>query len=182
MAMARCRPAVGVMGAATTMQMSPVAGIGAFAADGGGWLLSGDDVVARGMTSQPSKILERFDNPEPARDYEIVFDCPEFTCLCPLTGQPDFARFEISYVPDRYCVESKSLKNYLWSYRNEGAFHEKVTNTIADDIIAAIGPRQLRLRGTFNIRGGITAVIVVTHTQGTGKVIPLRADVAQRTE
>ena len=182
MAMARCRPAVGVMGAATTMQMSPVAGSGAFAADRQRWLLSGDDVVAHGMTSQPSKILERFDNPEPARDYEIVFDCPEFTCLCPLTGQPDFARFEISYVPDRYCVESKSLKNYLWSYRNEGAFHEKVTNTIADDIIAAIGPRQLRLRGTFNIRGGITAVIVVTHTQGTGKVIPLRADVAQRTE
>ncbi len=133
------------------------------------------------MASTPSKFLERFDNPEPQRDYEIVFDCPEFTCLCPLTGQPDFARFEISYVPDRFCVESKSLKNYLWSFRNEGAFHEKVSNTIADDLVAALGPRRLTLTGHFNIRGGMSTVVVVTHEQGKGKVIPLREDVGART-
>lgn len=133
------------------------------------------------MGSSPSKFLERFDNPEPKRDYEIVFDCPEFTCLCPLTGQPDFARFEIAYTPDRFCVESKSLKNYLWSFRNEGAFHEKVTNTIADDLIAAIGPRRLKLTGHFNIRGGMSTVVVVTHEQGKGKDIPLREDVGERT-
>lgn len=132
------------------------------------------------MASSPSKILERFSNPEPARDYEIVFDCPEFTCLCPLTGQPDFARIELRYTPDRYCVESKSLKNYLWSFRNEGAFHEKVTNTIADDLIAALGPRKLTLTGHFNIRGGISTVVVVTHVQGKGKKIPLRRDVGRR--
>lgn len=132
------------------------------------------------MASTPSKFLERFDNPEPQRDYEIVFDCPEFTCLCPLTGQPDFARFEIAYSPDRFCVESKSLKNYLWSFRNEGAFHEKVTNTIADDLVAALGPRRLKLTGHFNIRGGMSTVVVVTHEQGKGKAIPLRDDVGER--
>lgn len=133
------------------------------------------------MASQPSRILERFENPEPAREYEIVFDCPEFTCLCPLTGQPDFARIEVRYVPDRFCVESKSLKNYFWSYRNEGAFHEKVTNTIADDLVAAIGPRKLTVVGHFAVRGGISTVVTVTHEQGKGKQIPLRGDVGQRT-
>jgi 7-cyano-7-deazaguanine reductase len=132
------------------------------------------------MGLQPSKILERFPNPEPARDYEIVFDCPEFTCLCPLTGQPDFARIEIRYVPDRFCVESKSLKQYLWSYRNEGAFHEKVTNTICDDLVAALGPRRLTVTGHFNIRGGISTVVVVTHDANTSKQIPLREDVGER--
>lgn len=134
------------------------------------------------MSSQPSKIIERFPNPDADRDYEIVFDCTEFTCLCPLTGQPDFARFELSYVPDQFCIESKSLKNYLWSYRNEGAFHEKVTNTIADDIIAAIGPRRLKLVGYFNIRGGISTVVTVSHEKGVGKQIPLRDDVGERSE
>ena len=133
------------------------------------------------MSSSPSKILERFPNPEPARDYEIVFDCPEFTCLCPLTGQPDFARIEVRYVPDRFCVESKSLKNYFWSYRNEGAFHEKVTNTIADDLVAALGPRRLVVTGHWNVRGGISTVVVVSHEQGKGKAIPLRDDVGERT-
>jgi 7-cyano-7-deazaguanine reductase len=133
------------------------------------------------MASSPSKILERFPNPELARDYEIVFDCPEFTCLCPLTGQPDFARIELRYTPDRFCVESKSLKNYLWSYRNEGAFHEKVTNTIADDLVAALGPRKLTVTGHFNVRGGISTVVVVTHSKGAGKKIPLRKDVGART-
>ena len=132
------------------------------------------------MALQPSKLLERFDNPEPARDYEILFDCPEFTCLCPLTGQPDFARLQIRYVPDRYCVESKSLKQYLWSFRNEGAFHEAVTNQIADDLVAAIGPRSLTVQGTFNVRGGIGATVTVTHDAGSAKHIPLRDDVGER--
>lgn len=132
------------------------------------------------MALQPSKILERFPNPEPARDYEIVFDCPEFTCLCPLTGQPDFARIVIRYVPDRFCVESKSLKQYLWSFRNEGAFHERVTNTIADDLVAALGPRSLVVEGSFNVRGGIGATIKVSHDARSGKQIPLRDDVGER--
>ena len=132
------------------------------------------------MASSPSKILERFENPAPARDYEIVFDCPEFTCLCPLTGQPDFARIELRYTPDRFCVESKSLKNYLWSYRNEGAFHEKVTNTIADDLIATLAPRKLTITGHFNIRGGISTVVIVTHEHGKGRKIPLRKNVGER--
>ena len=101
------------------------------------------------MASRPTKSLETFANPRPGRDYEIRFDCPEFTCLCPLTGQPDFATFQISYVPDELCIELKSLKLYLWSFRDEGAFHEKVTNQIADDIIAAIKPRRLRVEGDF---------------------------------
>lgn len=133
------------------------------------------------MASSASKVLERFANPEPERDYEIVFATSEFTCLCPLTGQPDFASIEIRYVPDRFCVESKSLKNYLWSYRNEGAFHEKVTNTLCDDLVAALGPRHLTVTGDFNIRGGIRTVVVVSHEQGKGKIIPLREDVGART-
>lgn len=119
-----------------------------------------DDTV---MPSQPTKELQTFPNPAPERDYEIAFDCPEFTCLCPLTGQPDFARFKISYVPDQLCVELKSLKLYMWAYRNEGAFHEKVTNTIADDIIRAIQPRKLTVVGDFFVRGGIGTIVTVTH-------------------
>ncbi|MBL9043238.1 MAG: NADPH-dependent 7-cyano-7-deazaguanine reductase QueF [Myxococcales bacterium] len=115
------------------------------------------------MASRPTKNLETFANPRPGRDYEIRFDCPEFTCLCPLTGQPDFATFQISYVPDELCIELKSLKLYLWSFRDEGAFHEKVTNQIADDIIAAIKPRRLRVEGDFAVRGGIGTIIVVEH-------------------
>ena len=115
------------------------------------------------MASRPTKNLETFANPRPGRDYEIRFDCPEFTCLCPLTGQPDFATFQISYVPDELCIELKSLELYLWSFRDEGAFHEKVTNQIADDIIAAIKPRRLRVEGDFAVRGGIGTIIVVEH-------------------
>ena len=115
------------------------------------------------MSSQPSKTLATFPNPRPERDYEIAFDCPEFTCLCPLTGQPDFATFRIRYVPDQLCVELKSLKLYLWSFRNEGAFHEAVTNRIADDLVAAIAPRKLRVEGDFAVRGGIGTVVVVEH-------------------
>ncbi len=117
------------------------------------------------MTTRPTKQLETFPNPKPGRDYHIQFDCPEFTCLCPMTGQPDFATILIDYVPDALCVELKSLKLYLWSYRNEGAFHEAVTNQIADDLIAAIHPRSITVTGKFWIRGGITTNVVVTHAK-----------------
>jgi 7-cyano-7-deazaguanine reductase len=117
------------------------------------------------MPSQPSKTLETFKNPAPDRDYEIAFDCPEFTCLCPLTGQPDFARFTIRYVPDDKCVELKSLKLYLWSYRNEGAFHEAVTNKVRDDIVKATRPRKLTVEGDWFIRGGIATKVTVSYEQ-----------------
>jgi 7-cyano-7-deazaguanine reductase len=113
--------------------------------------------------ARPGKQLDTFPNSHPARDYEIAFDCPEFTCLCPLTGQPDFAHFTIRYVPNERCVESKSLKLYLWSYRNEGAFHEKVTNTILDDLVRAVAPRWMEVVGRFNVRGGIGAIVTATH-------------------
>ena len=115
------------------------------------------------MTTLPSRQLETFANPAPDRDYEIRFDCPEFTCLCPLTGQPDFAHFHISYVPDLLCVELKSLKLYLWSYRNEGAFHEAVTNQILDDLVSALQPQWACVEGDFLIRGGIRSVVVAEH-------------------
>lgn len=107
--------------------------------------------------------LETFPNPHPERDYEVRFDCPEFTCLCPKTGQPDFATIDIVYVPDRLCVELKSFKLYLWSYRDVGAFHEKVTNTICDDLVAQLQPRFLEIRARFNVRGGITTTVVCRH-------------------
>ena len=115
------------------------------------------------MPSRPSTELPVFPNPAPARDYLVHIECPEFTCLCPLTGQPDFASFEIRYVPDQLCVETKSLKLYLWSYRNEGAFHEKVTNDIASDLIKAIQPRSLELVGDWFVRGGIGTVVTIRH-------------------
>lgn len=115
------------------------------------------------MSTQPSRSLETFENPNPDRDYLIAFDCPEFTCLCPRTGQPDFAAVRIRYIPDRLCVELKSLKNYLWSFRNEGAFHEAVTNRILADLAAAIAPRWMRVTGDFFVRGGIHTVVTVTH-------------------
>ena len=115
------------------------------------------------MASKPSKILESFENPNPERDYEIEFDCPEFTCLCPLTGQPDFAKFRITYVPNQHCVELKSLKLYLWSFRNEGAFHEKVTNQILDDLVEAVKPRLMDVSGEWFVRGGITTNVTVSY-------------------
>lgn len=115
------------------------------------------------MPTRPSKDLETFPNPRPGRDYTITFEVPEFTCLCPLTGQPDFAQFSISYVPDERCVELKSLKLYFWSYRDEGAFHEKVTNQIADDLLRALDPRHLRIEARWNVRGGIGTVVTVEH-------------------
>ncbi len=111
------------------------------------------------MPSAPSKNLETFPNPQQDRDYIIEIEAPEFTCLCPKTGQPDFATMQLEYVPDRLCVELKSLKLYIWSYRNQGAFHEKVTNTILNDLVAAASPRYMRLRMLFNVRGGIYTTI-----------------------
>ncbi len=121
--------------------------------------------IIRAMPTQPSRELETFDNPMPERDYTIRIEVPEFTCLCPKTGQPDFATLYIEYVPDRKCVELKSLKLYVWSYRDEGAFHEKVTNTILDDLVAATGPRFMRLTAKFNVRGGIWTTVVAEHRQ-----------------
>ena len=115
------------------------------------------------MSTQPSKELESFENPNPERDYSIRFECPEFTCLCPKTGQPDFATIRIRYVPDARCVELKSLKLYLWSFRDEGAFHEAVTNQILDDLVALIAPRQMTVEGDFLVRGGIHTVVQASH-------------------
>jgi len=115
------------------------------------------------MPSHRTRSLETFDNPAPARDYTIRIDIPEFTCLCPKTGQPDFAHFELAYVPDRLCIELKSLKLYIWSFRDEGHFHEAVTNQILDDIVAACRPRFVRLSGRFNVRGGTYPTIVTEH-------------------
>jgi 7-cyano-7-deazaguanine reductase len=113
--------------------------------------------------SAPSKELQVFANPAPGRDYTIRFAIDEFTCLCPLTGQPDFARFRIEMVCDRLCVELKSLKMYFWSYRNEGAFHEKVTNTILDDVVAATQPRFVRIVADWNVRGGIHTEVLAEY-------------------
>jgi 7-cyano-7-deazaguanine reductase len=115
------------------------------------------------MATQPSKEFETFANPRPERDYEISMECPEFTCVCPRTGQPDFAMIRIRYVPDQLCVELKSLKLYLWSFRNEGAFHEAVINKILDDLVQACRPRTMTVVGDFNVRGGIHTVITATH-------------------
>lgn len=117
------------------------------------------------MPSQPAKFLETFSNPKPERDYVIDLTCPEFTCLCPKTGQPDFATLKISYVPDRKCVELKSLKLYLWSYRNEGAFHEKVVNDILDDFVKTLEPRSVELTGDFFVRGGIHTIVTAKYSQ-----------------
>ncbi len=115
------------------------------------------------MTTRPSKQLDWFENPNPERDYEIRFECPEFTCLCPVTGQPDFATIRIRYVPDRRCVELKSLKLYLWSFRDEGQFHEAVTNRILDDLVNLLEPRRMVVEGDFLVRGGIATVVEVRH-------------------
>ncbi|GAC1394867.1 MAG: preQ(1) synthase [Thermoanaerobaculia bacterium] len=124
------------------------------------------------MPTKPSSRLETFPNPNPERDYEISFEAPEFTCLCPMTGQPDFATIRIRYVPDQRCVELKSLKLYLWSFRDEGTFHEAVTNRIADDIIAAVDPRFLEVAGDFYVRGGIKTNVKVTHNkQAAGRAV-----------
>jgi 7-cyano-7-deazaguanine reductase len=117
------------------------------------------------MPSQPATELETFPNPRPEHDYTIRMRIPEFTCLCPKTGQPDFATLELEYVPDRACVELKSLKLYIWSFRNRGAFHEAVTNEIADHLATALSPRFLRLEARFKVRGGIYTRVIVERRQ-----------------
>jgi 7-cyano-7-deazaguanine reductase len=115
------------------------------------------------MPSTAAASLELFDNPNPGRDYSISVRIPEFTCLCPKTGQPDFATLYLEYVPDRLCLELKSLKIYIWSYRDQGAFHEAVTNQILDDLAGACSPRFMRLRAEFNVRGGLYTNVVAEH-------------------
>jgi 7-cyano-7-deazaguanine reductase len=115
------------------------------------------------VPSAPSKELESFPNPHPERDYLIRFECPEFTCVCPRTGQPDFATIHVRYVPDQLCVELKSFKLYLWSYREEGAFHEAVTNRILDDLVKAVRPRAIEVTGDFSVRGGIHTRVTARH-------------------
>ena len=115
------------------------------------------------MSSQPTKTLETFPNPAVDRDFHIHMQIPEFTCLCPKTGQPDFATLILDYVPDHLCVELKSLKLYIWSYRDEGAFHEAVTNRILDDLVTATAPRFMRLTAKFYVRGGIFTNVVAAH-------------------
>jgi 7-cyano-7-deazaguanine reductase len=113
--------------------------------------------------THPDRQLETFPNPQPQRDYTIRMRMPEFTCLCPKTGQPDFATLNLAYIPDQQCVELKSLKLYLWSYRDQGGFHEAMTNCISDDLVALLNPRYLRLTAEFNVRGGIYTTVVVEH-------------------
>lgn len=115
------------------------------------------------MATRPSKKLDTFPNPAPQRDYVVHIEVPEFTCLCPLTGQPDFATLVLDYVPDRRNIELKALKLYVWSYRNEGAFHEAVTNRILDDLVAALAPRFARLTARWYVRGGLFTTVVAEH-------------------
>jgi 7-cyano-7-deazaguanine reductase len=115
------------------------------------------------MPTVPSRELQTFQNPAPHRDYEIAFECPEFTCVCPMTGQPDFGTVRIRYVPDARCVELKSLKLYLWAFREEGHFHEAVTNRILDDLVQLLDPRKITVEGDFNVRGGIHTVVTASH-------------------
>jgi 7-cyano-7-deazaguanine reductase len=113
------------------------------------------------MAAEPGKKLDTFPNPEPERDYTIEMECPEFTTVCPKTGQPDFGTIRLSYVPDQLCIELKSLKLYLWSYRQEGIFHEAAANKILSDLVAACAPRRMRVVGDFNVRGGIHTTVTV---------------------
>ncbi len=115
------------------------------------------------MATIAAKNLQTFENPEPGRDYTINMTIPEFTCLCPMTGQPDFATLHIQYVPDRLCIELKSLKLYIWSYRDQGAFHEAVTNEILSDLVSAFSPRYIKLTADFNVRGGIHTSVIVDY-------------------
>jgi len=116
-------------------------------------------------TAQPTKTLETFENPNAQRDIHIHMQIPEFTCLCPKTGQPDFANLYLDYIPDKTCVELKSLKLYIWSFRDEGCFHEAVTNSILDDLVQATDPRFMRLTAKFFVRGGIFTNVVAEHTK-----------------
>jgi len=112
------------------------------------------------MTTKPSKVIETFENPNIDRDYTINITLPEFTCLCPRTGQPDFAKLFLEYIPNKKCVELKSLKLYIWSFRDEGAFHEAVTNLILDDLVNATNPKYMKLKAVFNVRGGVYTTVI----------------------
>jgi 7-cyano-7-deazaguanine reductase len=127
-----------------------------------------DDLTLLGRRAHPSKKLETFPNRHPDRRYTVTLTTDEFTCVCPLTGQPDFATITIRYIPDQRIVESKSLKLYLWSYRNEGVFHEHVTNTICDDLVKALDPHWIEVTGAFKPRGGIALTVVATHDKPPG--------------
>ena len=129
------------------------------------------------MPAKPNRRLDTFANPTPRRDYRIHMEIPEFTCLCPKTGQPDFATLELNYVPDRLCIELKSLKLYIWSFRNEGAFHEAVTNRMLDDLVKAARPRFMRLTARFYVRGGIFTTVIAEHRKSGWKPAP-SADLA----
>lgn len=115
------------------------------------------------MSTQASKKIDTFINPKPERDFTIRIETPEFTCLCPMTGQPDFATLTIEYVPDKLCVELKALKLYLWSFREQGKFHEAVTNEILDDLVKVVAPNFIRIRAVFNVRGGLYTTVVAEH-------------------
>lgn len=119
------------------------------------------------MATKPSKDLETFPNPKPGRDYTIRMRIPEFTCLCPKTGQPDFATIQLEYVPDQTCIELKSLKLYIWAFRNQGAFHEAVTNDILDDLVDSCAPHFMRVTALFNVRGGIDTTVVAEYRRET---------------
>ena len=129
------------------------------------------------MSTEASTTLDSFANPNPERDYTIHIDTPEFTCLCPLTGQPDFASIDIEYVPDQLCLELKALKLYFWSYRDQGAFHEAVTNQMLSDLVNAIAPRFMRINAEFNVRGGVYTRIVVEH-RAQGWIAPEKVELA----
>ncbi|MCR9246189.1 MAG: preQ(1) synthase [bacterium] len=131
--------------------------------------------MAEAPRPHDTSLLETFPNPNPARDYEIRLDCPEFTCVCPKTGQPDFATFVIEYVPGDACVELKSLKLYLWSFRNIGAFHEKVTNDICNDLVKLLSPRRLVVTADWFVRGGITTRVTCRHDGSGGSGSGLRS-------
>lgn len=120
--------------------------------------------VLGAIPTTATKDLEVFQNPNPERDYTIEISSPEFTCLCPVTGQPDFAEITLRYIPDQLCVELKSFKLYLWSFRNEGAFHEAVTNQILDEVVGKIAPREATVIGKFNVRGGLYTTVTATHS------------------
>ena len=124
------------------------------------------------MTTRPAKTLETFDNPAPQRDFHIHMEIPEFTCLCPKTGQPDFATLILDYIPEKTCVELKSLKLYIWSFRDQGCFHEAVTNRILDDLVQATKPRFMRLTARFYVRGGIFTNVVAEHRKKNWKPLP----------
>lgn len=135
--------------------------------------MTNPDSLGGKPTAQPSKTLETFANPCPQRDFHIHMEIPEFTCLCPKTGQPDFAVLYLDYIPDQLCVELKSLKLYTWSFRDEGCFHEAVTNRILDDLVNATAPRFMRLTAKFYVRGGIFTNVVAEHRKAGWQPLPL---------